>query len=500
MTDPTPVALLYARQSLSRDQDRGDSVSVADQERMTREHCAREGWVVGGAYRDVDVSGATSAREGLDRLRADMKRLRPAYVVVRDISRLARDVQLFLSLTDEVQAAGAEIVSAIGEPLTDRTLATILSAMSQHDRLMLAGRVAGGVRQHARNGKHHGGVAFGYRRIAGVLAIVESEAWVVREVHRRYAEGAGIARIREWLIADPDVPPSVSGGGWTWDAVRAMLTRTAYAGDVAVRAKRDVGGRLWPAVATRDAHPAIVDRETFDAVQRRIASIPSHVRREVETPLAGIMRCAACGGRLYPIRVTAHGRQRLYARCASGNRITAAGTSPPCPGRVRSVQLAKVEAKVREALAAFVASALDPQSVAAADARHAPKERAARDRQTARLAEIVTRRARLLEAYESGALPLETWADRDGILAREAAAAAAELAATPEPPDPAAVRRIRADVAGMDLDPAALDGAGLRAVLTRLGAELWVDLDARTVRLTVDEPFASAFPVYARSG
>ena len=496
-----PIALLYSRQSLSREGDGGVSVSVADQERMMREVCAREGWIVGGAYRDVDVSGARDVREGLDRLRADLPRLRPRYVVVRDISRLARDVRLFLLLTDEVQAAGAEIVSAIGEPLTDRTLATILSAMSQHDRLMLAGRVAGGVRQHARNGRTHGRVAFGYVRAAGEMLPVAVEAAVVREVFRRYAGGAGIARILDWLHADPTVPPPPAGGAWSWHTVKKMLTRPVYAGDAAIAERRDVGGRLWPAVLSRDAHPPLVDRETWDAVQRRIDAKPSQTRSEIDAPLAGMMRCAACGGRVYPVRCARASRNTsaVFARCGSDAKRRADRLPLTCPGVRKSLVMHEVEAKARDALSAFLASALNPEAMRDANARHAPAEARARDRAEARLADIAKRRGRLLDAYESGGLDLAAWSDRDRLLGADAAAVAAAMAASPEPVTPAAVRRLHETVAGLAGDADALDGAGLRAVLTALGAELLVDLDARSVALTVGEPFASAFPSHRRS-
>jgi len=91
---------------------------------------------------------------------------------------------------------------------------------------------------------------------------------------------------------------------WSKQVSRAILHNPAYAGDIfwcrrvtdkAERQIKKVRDRSeW--VIVRDAHPALVPRETYELVQQRMAS---NKRETTATqggyPLAGLIRCAQCG-------------------------------------------------------------------------------------------------------------------------------------------------------------------------------------------------------------
>jgi DNA invertase Pin-like site-specific DNA recombinase len=91
---------------------------------------------------------------------------------------------------------------------------------------------------------------------------------------------------------------------WSRQTVRMTLKNPAYMGDVVwCRRVTDPAERLTQTVrdksewvVVRDAHPAIVSRELYQAVQDRMAS---NKRQTTATrggyPLAGLIRCAQCG-------------------------------------------------------------------------------------------------------------------------------------------------------------------------------------------------------------
>jgi DNA invertase Pin-like site-specific DNA recombinase len=193
--------------------------------------------------------------------------------------------------------------------------------------------------QWALAGKWAGLPPYGYRKGADKhLVVYEPEAEVVRWLFERYAcTAASLGDLARELTARGVKPPR--GGEWRRDTIRVMLTNRAYLGDLVWNAKRRgkysriakgevtptgkvrkiKGGknpttgkayRTRPAVkndpadvlVVEGAHPALTDRQTFEAVA---AKLPL-ARWKRTTPqagggewaLSGLLHCARCGGRM----------------------------------------------------------------------------------------------------------------------------------------------------------------------------------------------------------
>lgn len=488
-SDDPSVAFGYARQSLARAGDAGDSVSVADQFRLIEEFAARSNLRLAGRWSDVDISGAVESRAGLDALLAAVAEVKPSAVIIRDVSRLARDTRLFLTLVDTLNKAGVRLLSAT-ENLEDRTLATVISAIAERERLNLAGRVAGGVREHARRGKTHGRPAYGYRRSEGVMTIHEPEAATVRMIFAAFVAGEPVASIRDRLNRDGPPPPETDR--WTRDTIDKMLRRRVYRGDVEVKARRDISGRLWPGVVTEGAHPAIVDAETWAAAQRRFRVTRPIVRGAAVSPFAGRLVCAGCGAPIYAVSKQRLNRPSIerMARCGSyvnraRNGVEAAPACPAKPSRALGV----VELAAAAAVLDLLERVLDESAVIANAARIAAARTSdAGDQARDRLRDLAKRRARLLEAYESGALDLATWQARERVLGAEVARNEAIIAAEPAAPDVDRLLAVRAVLA--DLPASGLD---YRALLTELDARVIVDLGTLSARAVVGSEYAPLF-------
>jgi len=428
------IYVAYARQSLARQGDHGDSVSVADQFRDMERYAERLGGRIVARFSDVDTSGSSESRDGLDRMLADVKTIRPAAVLIRDVSRLARDTRVFLTLIDTLKKSNVELLSST-ESLEDRTITVVLSAFAERERLALAARIAGGVREHARRGKTHGRPAYGFRRLEGVMTIFEPEAAVVREAFERYTAGDSVTMILNRLNADPTTPKPPETTEWHHATVTKMLRRRSYAGDAVIAARRDISGRLWPAVESRDAHPPIVPRETFDAVQSRFCAPRAIVRQTLVSPFSGFLWCAQCGGRIYAVEQTRPTRPNnlRIARCGNyTKRLREGDRAPGCPGVHGSRALERVERVSFAALNDLLQHQLmSPDEIVAGVAA----ELAGRDGDKAiakaktRLVDLERRRSRLLDAYESGSLDLMTWTGRDRLLAADMESIAALIRA-----------------------------------------------------------------------
>lgn len=159
-------AALYARISTSNN---GQSPEM--QLRELREYCERRGWTVAGEYVDTGISGAKDRRPELDRLMTDAHKRRFDVVAVWKFDRFARSVSHLLRALDTFRVLGIEFVS-LSESLDTATPAgrmvfTVLGAVAELERSLIAERVRAGLRNARAKGKRLGRprVAVDTRRI-----------------------------------------------------------------------------------------------------------------------------------------------------------------------------------------------------------------------------------------------------------------------------------------------------------------------------------------------
>ena len=146
---------IYARVSTS-----AGNQSPEMQLRELREYGQRRGWEVVNEYVDVGISGAKEKRPELDRLMADAHRRRFDAVVVWKFDRFARSVSHLLRALETFKALGIEFVS-LSEQVdtstpTGKMVFTVLGAVAELERSLIAERVKAGLRNARAKGKHLG--------------------------------------------------------------------------------------------------------------------------------------------------------------------------------------------------------------------------------------------------------------------------------------------------------------------------------------------------------
>jgi DNA invertase Pin-like site-specific DNA recombinase len=141
-----------------------------------REYCDRRGWQVAAEYVDSGISGATDSRPELNRLMADAHRRRFDAVVVWKFDRFARSVSHLLRALETFKALGIEFVS-LSEQVdtstpTGKMVFTVLGAVAELERSLIAERVRAGLRNAKAKGKRLGRprVAVDIARIASLRA------------------------------------------------------------------------------------------------------------------------------------------------------------------------------------------------------------------------------------------------------------------------------------------------------------------------------------------
>jgi len=172
-------AAIYARVSTSNN---GQDPRV--QTREIREYCERRGWQIAGEYVDAGISGAKDSRPELNKLMSDAHRRRFDAVVVWKFDRFARSVSHLLRALENFNALGVGFVS-LSEQIdtstpTGKMVFTVLGAVAELERSLIAERVRAGL----RNAKAKG-TRLGRPRIsvdASRMARLRAEGRTVREI------------------------------------------------------------------------------------------------------------------------------------------------------------------------------------------------------------------------------------------------------------------------------------------------------------------------------
>jgi DNA invertase Pin-like site-specific DNA recombinase len=332
-------AAVYNRVS---DDRKGRSKSPQEQNEENLAACHDEGWTVRATYTEPESASASrftaKVREEWERLSADLKAGKFGVVVVWETSRSARRMAPFVDLLDACRDRGILIHVTSHERTYDprkwRDRKTLLEdgIAAEGTSEETSQRVSRAARGRAAAGLPNGRLLYGYRREyeyddhTGKRHFLrqiprEDEAAVVREVFTRYAAGDGLYKIcldlerRGVPVAYRRDPAKRRGVVPQWDVVRLrqMLANPGYKGKRAVDTRNGgkiIGDAVWP---------ALVDEQTWDACQLRLAD---SARRRGWQPgdvhdkhlLSGVARCGTCGAYLRKVPNHSH---RLIYQCRS---------------------------------------------------------------------------------------------------------------------------------------------------------------------------------------
>jgi DNA invertase Pin-like site-specific DNA recombinase len=143
---------IYARVSTT---NHGQDVTV--QTRELEQFAEVRGWRLFDSYLDVGISGSKDKRPELDRLMADAHRRKFDVVIVWKFDRFARSVSHLLRALETFNALGISFVS-LSEQMDTTTPAgkmvfTVLGAVAELERSLIAERVRAGLRNARAKGK-----------------------------------------------------------------------------------------------------------------------------------------------------------------------------------------------------------------------------------------------------------------------------------------------------------------------------------------------------------
>jgi len=151
--DSTPRVALYARVSTT---DQSTDSQLLD----LRRYVSERGWTIFKEYVDEGISGTKDSRPALNELMNDAKKRRFDVVLVWRFDRFARSTKHLILALEEFKNLGVDFVSFQENIDTSSPLGsaifTIISAVAQLERDIIAERVKAGLRRAKENGKRIG--------------------------------------------------------------------------------------------------------------------------------------------------------------------------------------------------------------------------------------------------------------------------------------------------------------------------------------------------------
>jgi site-specific DNA recombinase len=402
-------------------------------------------------YTDEGFSGSHLERPALDELRDHAREGRFETVIVLCPDRLARKYAYQVLLLEEFKRAGVEVhfcEHPISDSPDDQLLLQIQGAVAEYERAKILERARRGRLHRARLGElGPSRVPYGYRYAPkkyggdGRIRVNEEEATMVRQVFEWYArEGETLYGLLGRLNASPW---HTRAGRKEWGAttVLRMLHCQWYVGQAYYNKTRTVRNPAStndtlgkkPAKETTTLRPRpewiqvpvppILDDDLFTRIQQRIGENHRFARRRLCHQdvflLRGLLKCGVCGHAYTAetrIEDRLHGEEYLYEYYVCSMRMA------PRPDAVRHrCSNERLRAKgVDEAVWTAVCNLLLNSEEITTRLRHwikqtstdSPELQQQLQHAEHRRQEFLRQRDRLLDAYQLGALPLETFRTR----------------------------------------------------------------------------------------
>lgn len=328
----TKITALYER--LSRDDElTGDSNSIINQKRYLEGYAADHGYGNIVHYTDDGWSGGNFDRPAWKQLIADIEAGKVAHLLVKDLSRVGRDYLQTGFYTEVVfKRYGIHFV-AIGNSIDSNDpnsseFAPFVNIMSEWYLRDLSRKQRTAIRIKGESGKPTTNQAiYGYKKDPNDKyhwLVDEEAAAVVRRIYQLAIEGHGLSDIANILYRDKVESPAAylarQGRGpwksresidrpyaWSDFIVGRILSKPEYMGHtVNFRSHKESYKDKQPIfhapkdwLIFEDTHEAIIDRATWELVQK-LRGTPRRIDTLGEAnPLTGLVFCADCGAKMY---------------------------------------------------------------------------------------------------------------------------------------------------------------------------------------------------------
>lgn len=274
---------------------------------------SKDEWEFAGLYADEAVSGTTAEkRDDFQRLLADCRTGKIDRILVKSISRFARNTLDCLQTVRELKQLGVAVefekegidTGNMGSEM----LLSILGSAAQEESLSISKNLKWSYRRRMKSGDFITcNAPLGYFLKDGALVPDPQEVPIVQYIFSSYLAGHSMDEIATFLNDQEAKYSRKEMTRWYRTSIRYILSNEKYIGDSLLQ-KTFTPNEL-PLVNIRnrgqlsqfyvkDSHPAIIPLEMFEAVQRlmkRRAATHTAKPKPGGFPLSHMMKCGFCG-------------------------------------------------------------------------------------------------------------------------------------------------------------------------------------------------------------
>jgi len=304
-------------------------------------------WQMAGIFADEGITGTQAKKrpEFLKMIRL-CRQGKIDVILTKSLSRFARNTVDSLNYIRELRLLGIAVISEKENINTltaeSEMLITIMSCFAQAESESINKNVAWGIRQSFKNGN----VPMQYARLLGykkgknnLPEIIPDEAEIVREIFRRYLDGASMEQIADSLNKK-GLTTKGSGSPYRKIVIQRILTNEKYTGDALLqktyitdcitKKSRKNNGEL-PMYLVKNHHKPIISRADFNRVQEEMARRSAkrviadkltkgeQGKYSAKYALSELLICGECGTHYRRVTWTAKGFKEIKWRCI--NRI-----------------------------------------------------------------------------------------------------------------------------------------------------------------------------------
>ena len=316
--------------------------SLEKQIEFFNEFTKKNGYELYKLYADEGISGKQiKHRKQFQQMMEDAKHKKFEKVVVKDVSRFARNTVDLLQSVRELKSYGVQVdFLNNGEVMEGGSefILTILGAMAQQESANMSKRVKFGKDITAQKGRVPN-LVFGYDKIPNeryTLKINEEEAKIVKEIFESYVyKGIGTTKIA-WDLNDRGIRTKKTKSKWVQTSIVRMLKNPIYTGrvtnkksevtDFITGTRKDLPEEEW--IVVERSEMRIISDELFNRAQEILAQRSNEFklnnkREKTEYVFSTLIYCKHCGYSFRRIKrkYTADGPEYIRWVCSGRNSM-----------------------------------------------------------------------------------------------------------------------------------------------------------------------------------
>lgn len=308
---PTPPQIRLAAYCRVSSDSSDQLHSFAAQIKYYSEYCKRHPeYKFVDIYADEGITGTSmEKRDDFRRMLRDCKKGLIDRIIVKSMSRFARNTEEMLTALRALEQMEVSVYfeeqGLDTKSMNSEMFATFPGMVAQQESVSISQNMRWSYKKRMESGEFNCcAPAYGFDLINGKLVINETEAAVIRRIFDLYLQGVGMQTIAN-ILNNEGVRRQYGREKWHHTTVNYVLNNERYKGDALLQKqittqtlpfKKQRNHGEQPMYYVENSNPAIVSRETYEAVQALIKSRQPSCKRKAKTyPLTRTLLCPDCG-------------------------------------------------------------------------------------------------------------------------------------------------------------------------------------------------------------